>query len=70
MDDRIREHAEALIAAHGAGAVQHLIDQVVIAVRAQDETAITQLDKQLQAVDAVLQEQAHRRKFGGNGHAG
>lgn len=68
MDDRIRESTEALVAAHGEGAVQHLIDRIVIAVRTQDEAAITLLDQQLRDVEALLEEQANRRKYGGNGH--
>lgn len=66
MDDQIRERVEALVEAHGAGAVQHLIDQIVIAVRAQDEAAIALLEKQLQDVNVLLAERANRRKYGGD----
>lgn len=69
MDDGIGLSAQALVAAHGAGAVQHLIDRIVIAVRAQDEVAIAQLNTQLQDVNALLQQQANRRKYGGDGPA-
>lgn len=69
MDDGIKESAEALVATYGEGAVQHLIDQIVIAVRTQDEAEITRLDQQLRDVEALLREQANRRKYGGDGHA-
>ena len=65
MPDGAMDHARALVAEHGRGAIQHLIDMIIPAVRAQDETAITLLDRQLRYVDQLLAEQERTRRFGG-----
>jgi hypothetical protein len=64
MPDDAMEHARALVTEHGRGAIQHLIDLIIPAVRAQDETAISLLDRQLRYVDKLLEEQERERRFG------
>jgi hypothetical protein len=47
--------ATALIREHGGDAPQLLVEQLVRAVKAEDEERIVLLDRQLRAVDALLQ---------------
>ena len=69
-DMAAKEHARTLVAEHGRGAIQHLIDLIIPAVRTQDEAAITLLDKQLRYVDQLLEEQERARRFGAPPAAG
>lgn len=47
--------AAALIRQHGRDAPRLLVEQLVRAVKAEDEERIVLLDRQLRAVDALLQ---------------
>jgi ABC-type enterochelin transport system substrate-binding protein len=54
--------AAALIREHGGDAPQLLVEQLVRAVKAEDEERIVLLDRQLRAVDALLQNEGTQQR--------
>ena len=54
MEKQHREEASTLVAQHGRRALQMVIDQIVIAVREEDEQAILRWDCLLRAVEREL----------------
>ncbi|MFZ5703891.1 MAG: hypothetical protein ACOY5R_01350 [Pseudomonadota bacterium] len=55
----VTEEANGLIALHGAGAVQTLLDRIAQAVRRSDDELVTLLDKILQCVERTLEQPRH-----------